>query len=1305
MKKIISLIICCIQICVCSITIGYAETNINKVKIPAQLVHFGARLRDEVSVGGKQYIRVSINNVNGLMDANTHEIHFSSLESTFKLSDNLLAIVYVFEERIEIYNIVTNSHIGTFKNLTQTFSDNGGYVQKSTDGKWYFMDKDGNISNNGILSDEYDILVGYGNNFCYGKHGSSNHQWRYISIGVVDKNGNIISDAYPEHDYEQEINPNIYDGVLQFNYWNELAALNMENGRYIDLSSYDEHGRFYEGLVEVELDGKYGFADKNGDLVINCIYDYANNFSDGLAAVELNGKIGFINKSGEIVIDFLYDYANNFSDGVAVVKQAGKYGVIDKQGNVIIPFVYDDMDTFHKNKVFGVGEYAGETRNDTVGLQSVYDSYVDQNNNELTQQEALKIMYSSQKYIPVYGEYWASGSKMVYLNDLDEVLYADDNTEYYVFGEQSQYLYAKIGDDWYHLYPEKVLNNFENITFPNKTYTYDGTEKSILISGQLPEGATVTYTNEKGTNSGTYNATAVIEATGYNTLTLNATMKIEPASISVKADDKTIIKDGDMPELTYTIISGQLFGTDSISGKLSSDADGSVVGTFDINKGTLTVSPNYNLNFTKGILTVTDKTPQNIIVADIPYKTYGDAAFNLSVTPDSTSNLSSFAFDSSNKNVATVNETGIITIIGAGETIISVTEPGNKNYAAVTVTKKLTVAKKALEIKVDNVNITYGDIINPKITYTGFIDGESETDLTKAVEIKGYTLIPDVGEYDIILSGAEAANYEISYINAKLIVNKKDVTVTQLKVFDKVVDTTTDAAINTSSLMIDGMILGDDVTIDFTKAIAVFATSEVGTDINVTITGLELVGTHAENYRLTNTEIATTASIKETITASDIAAQIAAVTVVQDSKEITLPNVPVGYKITVKSSDNEAVVQADGNIAPVETDTQVGLIFTVTNETDETDVADTAVINVTIPASTKINVTVTAEENGTVTGGGKYLKNSDVTVVATPDSGYKFRGWYIGETSVSTSTTYTFKADNDVALKAKFDRISNRGGGSLSSSYVVKFETNGGSMVTSQSLKKNTVVKEPTVPTKEGYTFEGWYTDEELTVAYDFSIEVTKGFTLYAKWTEVQTDIEKPDDIEKSDVSSSFLFEDVKSDDWFYDSVKYVNENSLMNGVSENKFAPNTTLTRTMLVTVLYRNEGEPVVESNATFNDVVTGAYYEKAVAWAQDNGIVNGYSETEFAPDANITREQIAAIMHRYAEYKGYDTSIGENANIISYSDYDEISEYAISSVQYAVSIGLIKGKSASTINPKDNVTRAEIATILQRFIENNK
>ncbi len=198
----------------------------------------------------------------------------------------------------------------------------------------------------------------------------------------------------------------------------------------------------------------------------------------------------------------------------------------------------------------------------------------------------------------------------------------------------------------------------------------------------------------------------------------------------------------------------------------------------------------------------------------------------------------------------------------------------------------------------------------------------------------------------------------------------------------------------------------------------------------------------------------------------------------------------------------------------------------------------------------------------------------------------------------------------------------------------------------------------------------------------------------------------KEDDIVAVNVTaetSKKEFEDVHTiNHWAKENIDYVYENGLMNGTDETHFAPDMPLTRAMLVTVLYRLEGEPRVSGITSYADLEAGQYYLDAVCWAQLNNIANGVSDTRFAPNDNITREQIAAIMHRYAKYKEYDVSVGENTNILSYDDVGAISEYAISSMQWASGSGLMKGKSASTLNPKDNATRAEAAAILERFIK---
>ena len=179
-------------------------------------------------------------------------------------------------------------------------------------------------------------------------------------------------------------------------------------------------------------------------------------------------------------------------------------------------------------------------------------------------------------------------------------------------------------------------------------------------------------------------------------------------------------------------------------------------------------------------------------------------------------------------------------------------------------------------------------------------------------------------------------------------------------------------------------------------------------------------------------------------------------------------------------------------------------------------------------------------------------------------------------------------------------------------------------------------------------------------------------------------------------------FADVPQDVWYYDAVKAVFDRKLMVGVDDTHFEPETDVTRGMFVTTLYRLESEPEISTEDIFTDVAQDAYYANAVAWANANGIVEGYSESEFAPDEKITREQIAAIMYRYVKYKGADTSIGENTNILSYDDFDEISEYAIPAMQWSVGSGVLVGRTDTTLNPLETTTRAEAAAVFNRITE---
>lgn len=190
--------------------------------------------------------------------------------------------------------------------------------------------------------------------------------------------------------------------------------------------------------------------------------------------------------------------------------------------------------------------------------------------------------------------------------------------------------------------------------------------------------------------------------------------------------------------------------------------------------------------------------------------------------------------------------------------------------------------------------------------------------------------------------------------------------------------------------------------------------------------------------------------------------------------------------------------------------------------------------------------------------------------------------------------------------------------------------------------------------------------------------------------------------VKATETPSGTKFNDVSANDWFASAVDYVTGKGMMNGTADNTFSPKAHTTRGMVVTVLYRLENQPST-SAASFTDVASGAYYANAVAWANANGIVSGYGSGKFGPNDKVTREQLAAILYRYAQYKKYDVSGAKSLD--GYTDAQSVSSYAVPALQWANAAGIVTGKSGSKLDPKGNATRAEVAAMLMRFCENVK
>ena len=253
---------------------------------------------------------------------------------------------------------------------------------------------------------------------------------------------------------------------------------------------------------------------------------------------------------------------------------------------------------------------------------------------------------------------------------------------------------------------------------------------------------------------------------------------------------------------------------------------------------------------------------------------------------------------------------------------------------------------------------------------------------------------------------------------------------------------------------------------------------------------------------------------------------------------------------------------------------------------------------------------------------------------------------------------------------------------------------------------KGTVTVLPTDVTKPGYTFLGWFT------AYIGGVQVrqieateTGEKTFYARWHK--TVLPPPPVTPGTPVTPArpaapvgLPFADVSSSDWFYNDVRYVYEKGIMDGTGADRFSPNAPLTRAMIVTILYRMAGSPSVSGSSDFTDVAAGKWFAKAVAWAAANGIVNGYGSGLFGPNDPVTREQLAAILYRYAVYGGM-TAVTLEENLGSFADTAQLSAYAIQAMNWAVGQGLING-SGSNLVPKAQATRAQVAAIIHRYLE---
>ena len=343
------------------------------------------------------------------------------------------------------------------------------------------------------------------------------------------------------------------------------------------------------------------------------------------------------------------------------------------------------------------------------------------------------------------------------------------------------------------------------------------------------------------------------------------------------------------------------------------------------------------------------------------------------------------------------------------------------------------------------------------------------------------------------------------------------------------------------------------------------------------------------------------------------------------------------------------------------------------------------------PAPTEFTITFDGNR-GTPSDGSMTTTNQKLSSLpsASRRGSYSFDGWYTGKSGGTKVTTDTVFSAN-TTVYAHWTYTGGGGGGYNPpvTYYTLRFETGGGSDIPSVREAYNAYIDlTGYVPTWRGHTFIGWYSERGLTNKVS-GVYLTKDMTVYAGWR-----------VDENPGTGANPFTDVSEKDWFYGDVMFVCENGLMLGTSKALFSPYGTATRGMMATILWRMEGSPVPKGKNSFTDVEAGKWYADAVTWTAENGIFAGYGKDKFGPDDPITREQLAAIFYRYADYKGYD--LAAKGILDTFKDADKITDYAKTAMQWAVGSGLVKGKSGNLLDPQGTATRAEIAAMLHRFIE---
>lgn len=809
-------------------------------------------------------------------------------------------------------------------------------------------------------------------------------------------------------------------------------------------------------------------------------------------------------------------------------------------------------------------------------------------------------------------------------------------------------------------------------------YTFDGSTHTPTFGGALVRDA--------GEDVGDYRITlGTLDAGGNFTIALSDT----PVTMSITAKDVTenraavdasvVVGIGAFTEPSF----GEAIGTlvydydgattyDAVVAKLAAlpaGSSGSIGYAYTAN-GNYTGTISGTINFT-----VVDKADAGASVSGDRTATYGDAAFTVSGSvTDAGEGTGAWAWSVTSGTSATVDAaTGKVTIQGAGVTVIqghyeSETTVG-EDTLTVTVNKKpVTISGVTAADKVYDGTAAATANGTPAIAKVGN-DDVSVTAGTAAFADKNVGKNKTVIFSDYALSGADKDKYELTAQPSATATITAAELAPVVTAVDRDYNETNTVELAAGAQNVFG---GDDVSLNMTKASGTMADADVGEGKAVTVTGVALTGADAGNYRLASQPTGVTVTIRKA------AAKQLAVNATQ-----RLESEQFRYDISADVPETAGAVSAyAANGAPVNTD-------------------DTSMTEFAVSGAGVVTAKVTASKEG--------------DVVALPLR--------------VTAKNY----DCEITLNVKI----------VPNTHTVEFNANGGKgTMLPQTVEDGVATKlNDNAFIRSGYRFTGWNTQADgrgTAYANRANVTLADDLTLYARWSKVNNgDIATTNAVDTADAvgsgrrsggSSSIgsraattattapigawnacgrggdcllcRYADVSPAEWYHDGVHYCLEKNLMVGTGADTFAPDAAVSRAQLVTILWRMEGSPA-SGSGSFADVTAGSWYAQAVGWAAANNIVGGYGDDKFGPDDSITREQFAAILYRYAGYKGYN--VNASADLGGYADSGKVSGWASAAMGWANAAGLITGMTGATLDPTGSATRAQAAAIIQRFCVN--